>query len=137
MLFLKTCLFGFEYGLQDRQTGVDLLVADGQRGEHTQDGAGGDDEQALLDALGGQRLVVTVDGDANHQALAAHALHDGQVPAEDDGFDIGSLLTNGGQQRVVDLLQYGQSRGAADQLYNKIMTEVVASCNKLEVDQKC
>ena len=30
-----------------------------------------------------------------------------------------------------------QSRGAADQLYNKIMTEVVASCNKLEVDQKC
>jgi len=30
-----------------------------------------------------------------------------------------------------------QSRGAADQLYNKIMTEVVASCNRLEVDQKC
>ena len=30
-----------------------------------------------------------------------------------------------------------QSRGAADQLYNKIMTEVVAGCNILEVDQKC
>ena len=30
-----------------------------------------------------------------------------------------------------------QSRGAADQLYNQIMTEVVAGCNKLEVDQKC
>ena len=30
-----------------------------------------------------------------------------------------------------------QSRGAADQLYNQIMTEVVASCNRLEVDQKC
>ena len=30
-----------------------------------------------------------------------------------------------------------QSRGAADQLYTQIMTEVVAGCNKLEVDQKC
>ena len=30
-----------------------------------------------------------------------------------------------------------QNRGAADQLYSKIMTEVVAGCNKLEVDQKC
>ena len=30
-----------------------------------------------------------------------------------------------------------QSRGAADQLYTKIMTEVIAGCNKLEVDQKC
>jgi Fe-S cluster assembly ATP-binding protein len=30
-----------------------------------------------------------------------------------------------------------QSRGAADQLYSKIMTEVVAGCNKLEVEQKC
>ena len=30
-----------------------------------------------------------------------------------------------------------QSRGAADQLYSRIMTEVVAGCNKLEVDRKC
>ena len=30
-----------------------------------------------------------------------------------------------------------QSRGAADQLYTQIMTEVVAGCNKLEVDRKC
>lgn len=30
-----------------------------------------------------------------------------------------------------------QSRGAADQLYSRIMTEVVAGCNKLEVDCKC
>jgi Fe-S cluster assembly ATP-binding protein len=30
-----------------------------------------------------------------------------------------------------------QNRGAADQLYSKIMTEVIAGCNKLEVDQKC
>ena len=30
-----------------------------------------------------------------------------------------------------------QSRGAADQLYSRLMTEVVAGCNKLEVDQKC
>ena len=38
------------------------------------------------------------------------------------------LLISGGQI---------QNRGAADQLYNQIMTEVVASCNRLEVDQKC
>lgn len=30
-----------------------------------------------------------------------------------------------------------QTRGAADQLYSKIMTEVVAGCNKLEVEHKC
>ena len=30
-----------------------------------------------------------------------------------------------------------QNRGAADQLYSRIMTEVVAGCNKLEVEQKC
>ena len=30
-----------------------------------------------------------------------------------------------------------QSRGAADQLYSRIMTEVVAGCNKLEVERKC
>jgi len=30
-----------------------------------------------------------------------------------------------------------QSRGAADQLYSRIMTEVIAGCNKLEVEKKC
>ena len=98
---------GIGTAVEDTKANKEAAEAAQTAAEQAQAGAGGEDQQAALDQLGGQLLVgaLPLHVDADHQAHAPGLAQAGQIHGLDLGAEIVALLLHLVQEGLVDGVQ--------------------------------